>query len=137
MHKASTAVLCLQSGCSKVSHFPTPLLRHCTFTPFVQILQYFNTNYANANLQSFCDKNGLPLYKASRILKSELGITFRQLLMQRRFSVAQQLLCTTTLPISQIITAVGYENNSYFYRSFLEHYNCTPQQFRDNNKNNI
>ena len=33
-----------------------------------------------------------------------------------------ELMCDTDLPISDIIAAVGYENNSYFHRVFKERY---------------
>ena len=34
---------------------------------------------------------------------------------------------------SDIIVAVGYENNSYFHRVFKEHYHMTPRAFRVKN----
>ena len=40
----------------------------------------------------------------------------------------------TDLPISDIIVAVGYENNSYFHRVFKERYHMTPRVFREKNK---
>ena len=40
----------------------------------------------------------------------------------------------TDLPISDIIAAVGYENNSYFHRVFKERYHMTPRVFREKNK---
>ena len=40
----------------------------------------------------------------------------------------------TDLPISDIIAAGGYENNSYFHRVFKERYHMTPRVFREKNK---
>lgn len=45
-------------------------------------------------------------------------------------------MCDTDLPISDIIAAVGYENNSYFHRVFKERYGVTPRAFRVANKKN-
>ena len=39
-------------------------------------------------------------------------------------------MCDTDLPISDVIAAVGYENNSYFHRVFKERYHVTPRAFR-------
>ena len=36
----------------------------------------------------------------------------------------------TRLPVGDIITAVGYENTSYFYRTFSEMYGMTPREYR-------
>ena len=43
-------------------------------------------------------------------------------------------MCDTDLPISDVIAAVGYENNSYFHRVFKERYHVTPRAFRLENK---
>ena len=45
-------------------------------------------------------------------------------------------MCDTDLPISDIIAAVGYENNSYFHRVFKERYGVTPRAFRVANQKN-
>ena len=37
----------------------------------------------------------------------------------------------TELPVNDIVTAVGYENNSYFYRKFRERYQMTPNAYRE------
>ena len=49
-------------------------------------------------------------------------------------SKAVELMCDTDLPISDVIAAVGYENNSYFHRVFKERYHVTPRAFRLENK---
>ena len=46
-------------------------------------------------------------------------------------------MCDTDLPISDIIAAVGYENNSYFHRVFKEHYHMTPRAFRVKNSEKV
>ena len=51
-------------------------------------------------------------------------------------SKAVELMCDTDLPISDVIAAVGYENNSYFHRVFKERYGVTPRAFRVANKKN-
>jgi len=51
-------------------------------------------------------------------------------------SKAVELMCDTDLPISDIIAAVGYENNSYFHRVFKERYGVTPRAFRVANQKN-
>ena len=43
---------------------------------------------------------------------------------------AAGLLGGTRLPVGDIITAVGYENTSYFYRTFSEMYGMTPREYR-------
>ena len=54
-------------------------------------------------------------------------------LQRKRLNKAVQLLCDTSLPVNDIIAAVGYENNSYFHRVFRERYQLTPKEFRKKN----
>lgn len=42
------------------------------------------------------------------------GLSFTELVQQRRFEQAQRLLRETEMPIADISTAIGYENVSYF-----------------------
>jgi two-component system response regulator YesN len=43
---------------------------------------------------------------------------------------AMQMLLQTNLKISDIGTAVGFHNNSYFIKSFHEYYGETPDKMR-------
>ena len=45
------------------------------------------------------------------------------------------LLVESELPIEEIAVAVGYENQSYFYRQFKERYGMTPRKYRLEHKN--
>ena len=64
------------------------------------------------------------------MIKENTGSTFKELLQQKRLNQATQLLCETRLSVSDIISAVGYDNTSYFYRIFKERYELTPNQYR-------
>lgn len=96
----------------------------------MRALSYIEAHYIDATLRAFAVQNGLAEYTASRMIKAELGTTFRILLMEKRFSAAVHLLNTTTLSVGEIIASVGYDNTSYFYRIFQQKHGCTPQEFR-------
>ena len=53
-----------------------------------------------------------------------------ELLLQKSFNSAVVLLRETDLPVSAIISAVGYENTSYFYRMFTQRYCVSPKKYR-------
>lgn len=93
-------------------------------------LSYIDAYYVNATLRDFSAQNNLPEYTVSRTIKTQLGTSFRSLLMERRFSAALNLLCNTKMSVAEIIAAVGYENSSYFYRIFQQKHGCTPQEYR-------
>lgn len=93
-------------------------------------LDYIEQQYRTATLTELCDKLHLPMHMLSRMIKKSTGFNFKELLQRKRLNKAVELMCDTDLPISDIIAAVGYENNSYFHRVFKERYDMTPRAFR-------
>ena len=73
------------------------------------------------------------MHVLSKMIKKSTGFNFKELLQRKRLNKAVELMCETDLPVSDIIAAVGYENNSYFHRVFKEHYHMTPRAFRVKN----
>lgn len=66
-----------------------------------------------------------------RFFKLRTRKTFTQYLQQLRISEAQKLLQETDLGISEIAYRVGFENLSYFNRSFKSHTGMTPREFKN------
>jgi len=70
-----------------------------------------------------------PNYLA-HLLKKETGKTFTDLVTERRMEKAQELLAHTTLRISEIAEAVGFEDGAYFARRFKQCYDVSPRDYR-------
>jgi AraC-like DNA-binding protein len=70
-----------------------------------------------------------PNYLA-HLLKKETGKTFTDLVTERRMEKAQELLAHTTLRISEIAEAVGFEDEAYFARRFKQCFNLAPRDYR-------
>ena len=99
-------------------------------TQTMAALRYIEDHFRSARLSALAEKLHVPLYTLSRTIKNETGLTFKELLLQKRFNCAVELLRETDLPVSAIISAVGYENTSYFYRRFHAEYRLSPQDYR-------
>ena len=99
-------------------------------------LDYIEQKYRTATLTELCDMLHLPMHVLSKMIKKTTCFNFKELLQRKRLSKAVELMCDTDLPISDIIAAVGYENNSYFHRVFKERYGVTPRAFRVANQKN-
>lgn len=97
-------------------------------------LDYIEQKYRTATLTELCEMLHLPMHVLSKMIKKTTGYNFKELLQRKRLSKAVELMCDTDLPISDVIAAVGYENNSYFHRVFKERYHVTPRAFRLENK---
>lgn len=96
----------------------------------VKFLGYIDENYRDASLSEaakllFCDPSWL-----SREIKKRTGSNYTDLIRERRLSQAVFYLKNTNMKISNIVTAIGYDNVSYFYRIFFETYKMTPKEFR-------
>ena len=96
----------------------------------MEALAYIQSNYRTASLTALANQMNLPDYALSKLIKTETGSTFKELLQQKRLHQAARLIRETDLPVSDVITLVGYDNTSYFYRVFREEFGLTPRAYR-------
>ncbi|MBR1855481.1 MAG: helix-turn-helix domain-containing protein [Oribacterium sp.] len=96
----------------------------------IKLLSYIETEYKNAALSDFIEKNSVDIYTMGRIIKKNTGKTFKDLLMEKRMKTAGYLLKNTDLSTVDISFNVGYENTSYFHRLFKETYGMSPRNYR-------
>ena len=94
-------------------------------------MEYIDSHFQHASLTELADKLHQSQYSLSRLLKEKTGETFREMVLNKRFYRAQELLTESDLPINDVILSVGYENTSYFHRKFKEKYNMTPRRYRE------
>ena len=62
--------------------------------------------------------------------RSQYGKPIHAYLLQARMLRAAKLLVSSTLSVSQIAAAVGYDSASQFSASFRRIYQCSPSQYR-------
>lgn len=93
-------------------------------------LQYIDTWYKTASLSKIAEDFHQSLSVLSKMIKKSTGYTFQELLQRKRFRKAVMLLMESNLSVEEIAAAVGYENQSYFYRQFKSRYGMTPRQYR-------
>lgn len=96
----------------------------------VAALREVEENYQSANLTRVSVQNKVSLPYLSARIKCCTGQTFKELLLQKRMEKAAHLLCETRLSVQEIITAVGYDNTSYFFRSFKAKFGVSPKEYR-------
>ena len=96
----------------------------------IEVLKYIDNNYSTATLFEISEIVKQPHYKISKLVKKHTNMTFKELLQEKRLNKAKQLLNETDISIVEIISLVGYENLTYFYKIFKEKYGYTPKDFR-------
>lgn len=98
-------------------------------------LNYIDANYDKPiNLTDIARSCHLSVSRLAHIFKEQMGITVIDYLTNVRIQRAKQLLLATDQNCTEICFQVGYNNQSYFTRTFKELVGMTPREFRDNNK---
>lgn len=101
------------------------------------IIQYIQEHYCeNLSVAVLSDRFGLSSNYISNLLKQKLGIRYNDYITQLRIKHAKQLLISTNLPVKKITEACGYYSQSHFTKLFLEYEQCTPLEYRKQNKPN-
>ena len=94
------------------------------------VLSYVDEHYKNGTLSELAEMMGYDVYWLSREIKKRTGKTYKELLLSKRMQQASYLLTKSSLPVTDIIELVGYDNSSYFYRKFKEKYGLSPKEYR-------
>ena len=94
------------------------------------ILGYLDMNYKTATLSELSSLVYLSVPYLSKIINEYFGKSFKALLRDTRIRKACELIVKTSLPIGEIISSVGYENESYFHREFKQKTGKTPLEMR-------
>ncbi len=97
----------------------------------IEVYNYIEENYKNGSLQMLAERLHCDFYWLSREIKRKTGKTYTDLLQEKRISQAEFLLSTTSINVSDISVAVGYENVSYFHRIFTKATGMSPNKYRN------
>lgn len=73
---------------------------------------------------------GLSPNYLAHLVKKETGKTFVDMVTERRIEKAQELLSHTSLRISEIAQATGFEDEAYFSRRFRQRCQIAPRDYR-------
>lgn len=95
-----------------------------------KILSIIDRNFTTLSLQDLADQLNFSTGYLSRLIKKEFSSTFTQLIQDRKFKLAENLLKTSMDPIFSISEQAGFESVEHFNRLFKKHFEMTPGQYR-------
>ena len=95
-----------------------------------KIEDYIDNDIKDANLGGVADLLGYSSVYSGKIVKKVMGVSFNELLQNKRIEAAAEILLKTDESIGDIISSVGYENESYFRKIFKEYYGVNPFEYR-------
>jgi len=104
-------------------------------TQITPAINYIDANYDKPiALVDIARVSHLSVSRLAHIFKDQMGITLIDYLTSVRIDRAKQLLLATKQSCTEICFQVGYNNQSYFTRSFKHLVGMTPLQFRAKNR---
>lgn len=95
-----------------------------------EILKYINHYYDTVSLNELANLYNLHPNSLSSMIKKQTGKQFSQHLKEVRLERASYYLTNTNLPILEISEKMGYQDKSYFFRLFKQHFGLSPNQYR-------
>ncbi|MFB0552266.1 MAG: helix-turn-helix domain-containing protein [Phycisphaerae bacterium] len=98
-------------------------------------INYIDANYNKPiTLADVAKASHLSISRLAHIFKEQMGITIIDYLTSVRIERAKQLLLATDQNCTEICFEVGYNNQSYFTRTFKGLVGMTPRHFRVRNQ---
>ncbi len=95
------------------------------------LLSYIHDHYEKAlTVNTLAAYGHISKRECFRCFKNELGITPNSYLIQYRIRIALKLLTETSKSIAQIGYETGFQDASYFCKTFKELMGCTPKEYR-------
>jgi two-component system, response regulator YesN len=105
-------------------------VRH--FSALKKAERYIWKNYTRKlSLKEIANASGLSAPYLSMVFKEEMGENLSNYLNRLRVEKAAAMLVTTTLPISEITFACGFEDQSWFSKIFKNFTGLTPGKYRE------
>ncbi len=99
-------------------------------------VDYIRNNYAgDCSVDKICSYAGFSKYHFSRVFKDVTGVTIHRFVNRHRVNKAIELLSDTELTVSDIGTAVGFNDAETFSRVFKYMTGGTPGSYRERRKN--
>ena len=102
-----------------------------------RVQRYIEVNYKDGDLKAAAKELNYDYTWLSRAVFQKTGKTFTELMQERRMQQAMYLLKHTDYTVEQICFAVGYTNQTYFYKLFKKIYSTTPKKVRNPSKQGL
>ena len=99
------------------------------------MLAFIRTNYnRKIDLNEIADSALISQRECFRCFQKTMGITPTHYLQNYRIRTAARMLLETDDTISDISTSCGFNDTSYFGKTFQKYMNCSPSEFRKNHQ---
>lgn len=103
-----------------------------------ECIQFVKDNYAQQlDVDMLCLKSALSPQKLQTGFKELYGDTVTSFIKNFRLQIAEELMRTTELNVSQIVYSIGLTSRSYFSKIFREKYETSPNDYMKKFKHQV
>ena len=81
-------------------------------------------------LETIAKELQLSVRQTDRIIKKYYGVSYGELVLDRKMSYAAELVLTTRMSVTKISKELGYSSTKGFYYAFRKKYGCLPSEYR-------
>ena len=99
---------------------------------FALVLHYIQQNYRTVTLSSLAKTFHFSETYMSKLIRKKLNQSFTEVLRALKMNHAIDYLMNTSMKISEIAEAVGYDSVDHFSRTFRKVYGVPPQEYKKN-----
>ena len=102
------------------------------YSPVIkEVISYIDFHYTeDLNLAFLAEKFNIAKTYLSNLFKKETSVTLTDYIHQVRMRRAITLINSSTIPVSAVAAACGYNDINYFIRIFKRTYGLTPKQYQ-------
>ena len=100
----------------------------------IKIDDAINDFQSDVTVQSLAKELHLSTKQTTRILQKNYKKKLSEIMMEKRLTVATELLLRSNMTILEIVEYVNFSSERYFYLQFKKAFGCTPRRYRLLNK---
>ena len=126
----STFFITLLRHYSALAISSSPVKQNSANQNISAILYYIQQHYDTITMKKLASLFHYSERHLGRILREYTNCSFKDLIHQLRLRKAAEMLKNTELPVTDIITDIGYTDYGFFYRLFKSEYHLTPAEYR-------
>ncbi len=109
-------------------------VEHKMISEIEKAVHYFNDNYSmDISVEKYAKEHFMSVNWFINCFKIITTQTPMQYILSRRISAAKGYLEKTDMSVTEISSAVGYDNATYFSRMFKKHVGMSPGEYRKTN----
>lgn len=96
-----------------------------------RVIEYIDSCFTeDILLSSIAKKFNISLGYLSSLIKKETGATYSEYVLNKRLSMAKELLNDGSISIHEIVQRVGYKDYFHFNKLFKKNFGLTPSKYR-------